>query len=799
MTEPGPTRLPKLRLLVWLAVLAVAAAQLVLRTPIESDLGAFLPSSESAGEAALLQELQSGRAAQLLLAAISGGSESERARTSRALAEALRAAPAFSLAANGSEALDPALLELLLAYRYLLSPEVSLERFTAEALAGALGQRLDELASPVPAFDRRWLARDPTAEVRAILSQWRGAQGPILREGVWFSEDGERALLLLRTRAGGYQLEAQQQALAELHAAFESAATPALRLQVTGPAVFAVNARDTIQGETRLLALASTALLLALLLAAYRSPRLLLLGALPLASGMLIASACVSLVFGGIHGITLAFGVTLLGVAVDYPLHLFSHLTGAEPAWKRVRALWPTLRLGVLSTVAGYAALGLTDFSGLAQLGLFTVTGLLSAAAVARWILPALVPQGFSVHAGPIWRSLSDWAMKPRRVPAWTALAVLSLASLQLISADTVWEDDLAALSPIAEADRRLDGELRAALGAGEARDTVVLRAPDLEALLQASEALEGKLQALVEAGAISGFELPSRYLPSVRTQQARQAALPAPAELRRALSHALEDLPFRPEALAPFLAEVEAARTASPLTLAETLDTPLELRLLPLLSPGQAEWHAFIPLAGVRERAAVAARLATAPTAEYLDLKASSERLLRDFRLEALQRVALGALAIVAALWLGLRSPRRVLLALLPVAAAVVTDLALLLALGERLSLFHLIALLLVTGLGVDYSLFFGREVAPGERWRTVHAVGLCAASSAAVFGLLGFSDLPVLRALGLTVGLGVALSFLYAWALRFGRFGRRGVSPKEPVSRNPEQSRLQEPAPRT
>lgn len=756
----------------WLLLLALSALQVFGRTQVENNLAGFLPSREQSATAALLEELQNGRAAQLILLGISGGSEAQRAAASQALGERLREDPAFSFVGNGQGELDPALLEMLLRHRYLLSPAVTPERFDAQTLRQQLQQRLEELASPVPGFDRRWLRADPTAELRAILRQWSGDGGPARRRGVWFSPDGERALLLVRTRAQGFDLDAQQQVLQRLRDQFAAAADASLQLSLSGPAVFAVNARDSIRGETQLLSLASGLLMMLLLLAAYRSPRLLLLGALPVASGMLVATACVSLVFGGIHGITLAFGITLLGVAIDYPLHLFSHLSPGEPPVRTVARIWPTLRLGVVTTVAGYAALALTDFPGLSQLGLFTIVGLLTAAAFSRWMLPSLLPANWVPPPGRLGQLAGDWALRPRRLPVLLAAAVVAAAGLYLLAAEErLWEDDLAALSPIAEADRRLDRELRAGMRAPEVRDLVLIRAPDSETLLQRSEALRQTLTELARTGALGGFELPSRYLPSTRAQRDRQALLPAPEELEPNLRRAAAGLPFKPEAFQPFVNDVAAARLQAPLTLEDVAGTPLELRLLPLISHQGKEWRAFIPLSGVQDRGRVAAAVSPHSGVEYLDTKAASEQLLLAFRDEALLRIALGLGVIVLALWLGLGSPARALGVLLPVLAAVLADLAALVWLGERLSLFHLISLLLVAGIGLDYSLFFARREDAAEQRRTLHAVGLCAVSSVAVFSLLGASSLPVLRAIGLTAAIGVALCFFFAWAVHLRR----------------------------
>jgi predicted exporter len=86
----------------------------------------------------------------------------------------------------------------------------------------------------------------------------------------------------------------------------------------------------------------------------------------------------------------------------------------------------------------------------------------------------------------------------------------------------------------------------------------------------------------------------------------------------------------------------------------------------------------------------------------------------------------------------------------------------------GVSMTLFHLIALILAAGLGLDYALFFEHAAHDrAEQRRTLHAVLVCSASTLMVFALLASSSLPVLRAIGLTVSLGVIANFILALLL--------------------------------
>lgn len=756
----------------WLAG-AVACGVIVARAPYTGDLTAFLPRAATPAQEMLVAQLREGVAARLLLIGIEGADESALADTSRSLARRLRASGDFAYVANGEAALAAHDQAVLFEQRYLLSPAVDPARFSEPALRAALERALELLASPAGVLARTTLARDPTGELFALLAAHADRPQPPLREGVWFDPGRRRALLMAETRAAGFDFDAQAGVLARLAAAFEAArGDTSLRLLVTGPAVFAVESRRTVERDARRLALVAALGVAAVLYAAYRRAALVAFAALPVATGMLAGVAAVAAGFGTVHGITLGFGATLIGEAADYSTYLFAQRAPSEALAATAARVWPTLRLAVLTTVFGSLAMLLSGFPGLAQLGLLTFAGALAAGLTTRYLLPALVParwSGAGDRAPPV--TLDALAIRARRL-AWLVPAALALATAVLaLRGGELWERDLERLSPVAAEAKALDQSLREALGAPDVRHLVVVQAPTREALLQRLEALEPTLRALVERGVMRGFDTPARYLPSAATQRARQAAIPPADELARRLAAATRGLPFRAGLFAPFLADAERARNAAPVTAAELDDTAWGLALRALVTEIGGRPAGLVPLAAVADPAALAAAIGALadPAVVALDLKAEAEALVSGYRDESLALWAIGLAAIALVLAAGLRDARAVARVIVPVLAAIASAAAVLALAGVRLSLLHLVALLLVLGIGTNYSLFFGRFV-PGDaaRRRNAYAVAVAAATTLVAFGVLATSATPILRAIGATVALGAALSLVFAaaWA---------------------------------
>jgi len=751
----------------WLALLA-ASAVIVARTTISTDVSAFLPRSPTPEQQVLVEQLREGVVSRLALIALEGASPAALAQASKAMAAELRKDASFVSVENGDGSGDAADREFLWRHRYLLSSAVDAERFSAAGLRERLEETLRLLDSPAGALVRRIVANDPTGELLHILESLEAQSRPATREGVWFSRDGRRALLLAQTRAPGYDVGAQEGALARIVQAFSRAGTDEVKLLVSGPGVFAARTRVAVRNDALRLSLIATALVAGLLLAVYRSGRLLALGLVPIASGALAGIAAVSLGFGSVHGITLGFGVTLIGEGVDYAIYLFTQAAGGGARHAALERIWPTLRLGVLTSICGFSAMLFSGFTGLAQLGLFSIVGLLVAVAVTRWVLPGMLP---STLAAPIVGAAGPWASAAARRASSLRYPVLilvaAIAVLLAARGERLWNEDLASLSPVPRADQALDEKMRADLGAPDVRFLVVIHAPDQEAALQASEAVGQGLRKASQAGMLEGYESPADFLPSRQTQEARRQALPEPAQLRANLEKAVAGLPFRGKVFEPFLADVAAARSAPPIGRSGMQGTRLALRVDSLLARRADGWAAMLPLRNVADAAGIARYLTAPPGAQavLLDLKRESEQLYHSYRAQALAYSLLGAAAIGALLLASLRSLRSFFAVTAPLVAAVLVTTGALALAGESLSIFHLVGLLLVVAIGSNYSLLFDRQASSqSDRSRTLVSLLLANATTVIGFGLLALSRVPVLHDIGVTVGLGTVLALVFS-----------------------------------
>ncbi|MGH6611907.1 MAG: MMPL family transporter, partial [Burkholderiaceae bacterium] len=503
-----------------------------------------------------------------------------------------------------------------------------------------------------------------------------------------------------------------------------------------------------------------------LLLLVLRSPRFLLWAALPTATGALAGLAAVAATFGAIHGITLGFGLTLIGEAVDYAIYVqVQRQREGQNAvlwrddknavlWRddKNAVLWRGLWLAVLTSSAGFVAMMLSGFAGLMQLGLMSIVGIVVAATVARFCLPDVLRPLDASHLDRL-AGLARFArVAPRlRIALWIAAAV-SIALL-IARGDRVWNDELIAISPLARGSGEMDARLRSSAGLSDLRYVIAVEGATIDQVLSRAETLHEPLSELRKRGAIAGFDSPASLVPSADTQQARRAALPDESTLRARMTQALAESALRAEAFEPFIADVQKARELT-ITPDYYAGTALGQRLAAQLVNRESGAAALISLTGVNDAGAIGAATANVPGATLIDL-ARVQALVADYRVRAAWAALGGGLLIVLILAVQLRNLRATTRIVAAVAVSIAITAAALVVIEGRLTLFHLIALLLAGGIGSNYALFVGmpRDEHASAPSTVILSVALAAATTLIAFAALAMSSTPVLHMIGTTV----------------------------------------------
>jgi len=714
-------------------------------------------------------------AARIWLLTLQGASPGSLAQASKKLTSIMRGSDKFNSVLNGEDLLSDEDEAFLIKYRYLLDSDINEQSFSVNQLSSELKERLNELSSPLSPFIKKWLAFDPTASFRRVAQNMAGKfSSPVYFENIWMNEKKDRALIVAESKAAGMDLDSQSSIksyLLEIESKIfndnsaNSSINSNVKLAFSGSPNIAIESRNKIKSESKRLSIVATIFMLGFLFWVYRSPKHVLLTAIPLAIAILFATAVVSLVFGSIHGITLAFGITVLGVAVDYPIHVLSHANKEQFLSDSIVRIWPTLRLGVITTILGYAAMAITDFPGLAQFGVFSIVGLLSAAYITRSLFSSFNFKG--VDTPRLFSVTQKLDRKPGNAFIAVVVAVFALFISNIFVAVDFWSEDLSELSPIPKQVLAEDHRIRQLLKVDQPRYLITVEADNLEELLVKQEALVPVFQQAINENELKAVQMVAQLLPSQQQQKIRQIDLPDKEVITNNLNEALQGLPFKAKVFKPFLIDIEKSRSMPLLTQSVIEQTGFASRFQGLLNQTDNGVSGLVRLIGLDKPDLLVKRLQQKEIegVSFSDIKKSSGIMINEFRQEALLRMVWAGGLMILVLAMGLRNVSRIARVSIPVFCAVLIAVAVPLALGDKLNIFHLMSLLLVVGISLDYSLFFSYPSTEIDHQQTLHALSVCAISTVGVFGLLATAAIPVLQAIGLTVATGVFAAFVLSW----------------------------------
>ncbi|MCL1824397.1 MAG: MMPL family transporter [Betaproteobacteria bacterium] len=743
----------------WLGVLALLAVALLAHTlpwrgQIDTDLLALLPVDERNphAEAALKTLTQHGERELVLLLDAPDADMAQRA--AHQVRENLRDAP---LVPQAPQAQIEAMRDLYFPHRTGLVTDQDM-RWIADSEPPAQAQRALALAYQLFAGSTLNWRDDPFG----FFGNWMlqlGAASPARPYGDTLmvqAEGRHYAVLLYQLTQSAFSSDLQARLAADLATVQNDLAQhfPDVQLLRAGVVLHATAAAQQAQFEMSLIGSGSLLCCVLLAWAVFRNFTALRLILLSISAGALVALSLTWLLFDRLHALTLVFGASLIGVAVDYGvLVLAQHLddSGAPGRWPRFCRLLSPLALVLIAPALAYLGLLLMPFPGMRQMACFAVSGIAGAWLTIMLWYPYLLPSSLPVTplAKRLMQALQHWP-RWRAAPAQWLIAALTFIAIGTGIAQLKTNDDIRSLVNSNPELLREHLDVSKALQLPSPAQLFLITGATSEEVLQHEEALLAKLAPLFATGKLTGYDAISRWLPSQQRQQAAQQAQQTLTEARAALAKELE-LPN----------DWIAIPRAAPLTADEWLAQPATASLRYLWQGRNVQdgrYSSIVLLKGLHD-ADTAHQLATFNDehTQWVDKTAEVSSLMGRYR-TLLSSVLIAAYALVPLALLAFfrRQTWRVIM---PSLLATLGTLAIMGYAGIPLQLLNVLTLLLVFGMGIDYGLFL---VAQKSDARAFLAICVAASLTLLSFGLLAVSSTPALKTIGLTTVLGIGLAWL-------------------------------------
>ncbi|MGH1379522.1 MAG: MMPL family transporter [Shewanella xiamenensis] len=791
----------KLRLAIWLCLM-LAASLWTLQlwqngAKVQSDILAMLPHlQQDALTARALEQVESTLADQVYLALIAKD-ETQAIAAATLLMEQLKAQNgAFTDIRSADMQMGEALGQYYFPHRFKLLTSEQADALTHNGLDSLVASATQQLYNAFSYANSQLLTQDPLLLFPANLlalapsSKLSAKQGILLahpNQGVDNSE-GVAAIVMAKGKDSAFNPNAQLIQQAALTQALTTVTEQYAGIQVlqAGALFHAIEATNTAKSEISILGLASLLGVVLLVWLAFRSVMPLLLAMVTIGSGLLLAVTFTLSVFGELHLLTLVFGTSLIGIAIDYSFHFYCERLSdhQRSAQATVAYIFPTVSLAFITSALAYVGIGLAPFPGMQQVAIFCASGLLGAYLTLVLAYPLLagskLPSGerplnlaqayLTKLTGFSNKLVSPWGLSLFTL-VFVGVCLLGISQLKV-------DDDIRHLQQSPASVTEPEDKLRKLLSGGTDNQFLLVRAPNEEALLQRLETLSPQLDAAIKQQELGNYVSLSRYLPSKQKQDAAYQLQGEiyQSQLTTVLSHIGLDDSLAPSLSAVYLDakdsyitpadffELGFGKQLAPLWLAPLGLAPLEHSTEPRASAdntqrGSDSHGAIVLLGGIEDIAALKARFAKDPQVQLIDKVADISTVMGHYRLLTLKLLGLALVIALLLFSLSFGLKKATVVVAVPALAAVHT-LAILGLVGSPLSLFHALALILVFGIGIDYSLFFAAAAQHGRA--VMMAVFMSACSTLLAFGLLAFSQTQAIHYFGLTLSLGIGFTFV-------------------------------------
>ncbi len=762
-----------------IAVLASMVVFIYFRIDFNNEITYFLPEGKNRAWASFSAQLSESTLTRTIIINIGGTEPEELAAVAKAVASGIEGHPGIDSVRLGIDTkTEDLFFRLFFPRRYYFVSDRPDEELPGKLTEEALGRSAEDLkrwlASPLGALIRRIAEEDPLLTFPAAMQRLEQMRlGDLaLRENQFFTKDEKFAVIFVTTTRSAFDTEAQRPLLDKIRSVFESENRKhgsQLTLELGGVSLFALASESAIRAAITLISLVSIGAITVLFILVFGSLRYLFLACLPLVYGLVTAIAVSLLVYGKLHGLTLAFGATLTGVCIDYPIHFFNHLGDGEIGQTPIAALrriWPALWLGCVTTVLGLIGLAWTSFPGIREIAIFSATSVVTALLITRWLLPIWLPE--APRTTEIQRRLrAALGAFIRRLPQRKTMiaAPVALALLVCVWGMTriQWQDDLRALSVVPSELTQQDRRVRKRLSQEDASRFVIAVGTNREEALQSNDRVYGLLSAAKNAGELEGFASLHSLLWSKRLQRRNVAVLKASPDLDSRMREALGRAGFAPERFGSIQASLE--NRVGPLLPEDLLESELAGLVRGFLLENEEGVGIATYLRGVRKPAALEGRFRGIEDAHYFDQTAFVNEMYTEYRRRTAELIMVGLLLVGLILWTRYRDPRNALAAFAPSVLAGATALSILALCGIPINLLHIMSLLLVLSMGVDYGVFLVESVGSNSALEsTALSIVLACLFTVLSFGLMATSMQPALASIGQATGLGVLLALLFS-----------------------------------
>jgi len=584
-----------------------------------------------------------------------------------------------------------------------------------------------------------------------------------LRNGHFISADGRNALLIADTPFEITDAPHAKEMLAHFKRIAAATVPETIHVSIISGHRYTLANIDTIKRDVFIILVCSSFGLFLVFLIFLRTSGGFYVFLVPMAV-FCIAAAVISLVYKSVAAVTIGFGAVLLGISMDFAIHVYFALqTQSQNAAAAVAQVSRPIFFCALTTLGSFGVLLFSSLPVQRQLAGFLMIGIGVSLILSLVTLPHLVKPA----QPPIGAGKNRVLERLRPAPNAFILAWILLMGFCIWQATKLeFNGDLRALNLIPEDIREAEDNLRQTWGNFRGNAVIFAGGSDLQSALETNDRL---FKLLTDAMPDETIVSLAPIMPSTAVQKINRRRWhdfwtnEKKEHIRHLLADAGELLGFRPDAFAPFFER---------LTRPSVTITPKKLRALGLgdmIDSLIMQTDEGIQVLTLVPDTPKVAKIIGQRNSELTGIQFASQEqfritISRAIASDFLWFVIKACLVVCLCLSLLFRNLKMVLLALIPVVSGMLFMVGVMGALEIAFNLFNVVAALLIIGLGVDYGIFMVSKLSKGSSQGTEQAVLVSGLTTLVGFGALVLARHPALHSIGITVLLGIGAAIASA-----------------------------------
>lgn len=383
------------------------------------------------------------------------------------------------------------------------------------------------LILPVSGIVSENFQRDPLHLFTPIVSQLQKSQSSIEFEnydGYIFSKDMKRAFVIMASPFGSSETEKNATFLDLLRQSADETESEIsdVSIRFTGGPVIAVGNSKQIKTDSIIAVMLAIVLIVALLFYVFRSIWHLSLIVLSIIWGWLFAMGILSCIHQQVSVIVIGISSIIIGIAVNYPLHLIAHLQHTPDVRSALKEIIPPLVVGNITTVGAFLALVPLQSVALRDLGLFSSFLLVGTILFALIFLPHLLKNGAGREKGNIILKFTDISIENHR---WVIYSIVLLTLFfGYLSLQTGFDTNMSSVNYLTDEQKADMAYFRSFAAKSSADENIYVVSADstINEALEKSQEIQPLLQKLKQEGLIADKQGCYQFLCSKEEQRKR-------------------------------------------------------------------------------------------------------------------------------------------------------------------------------------------------------------------------------------------------------------------------------------